>query len=123
MTEAPLLLAVKDDTANVTLNGDLDLDNAEALKTILGEALQANKPIVIDLEHVPDCHTVALQIFIAALKSADKKAIPVTFIGAEPHFSSLCSLAGINHLIDHAQTTEFPTPTVDDVDSSDGVEQ
>ena len=114
MTEAPLLLAIKDDTAHVTLEGDLDLDNAEALKSILSEALQANKPMLIDLENVSDCHTVALQIFIATFKSAEQKAVPVSCVGGELLFAPLWALAGVNHLLNQAAATHLsPTGQVD----------
>jgi anti-anti-sigma regulatory factor len=68
----------------VTLDGDLTLPNAEALKGIFLTALQKSDDVTIVMENVQNADLSCLQLFCSAHRSAVRKNKHVAFSGSPP---------------------------------------
>jgi|APFre7841882630_1041343.scaffolds.fasta_scaffold02783_3 ABC-type transporter Mla MlaB component len=68
----------------ITLEGDLTLPNAEALKGIFTKALQESDDVSVAIVTVENVDLSCLQLLCSAHRSAMRSKKKVTFIGSPP---------------------------------------
>ncbi len=71
----------------VTISGELNIENAAALKGILISSLEETESVVVNLENVTDVDLSCLQLFCSAYKTADASDKCFTIISCPPVFN------------------------------------
>jgi anti-anti-sigma regulatory factor len=80
----------------ITLEGDLTLPHAEALKAVLTKALQESDDVTIAIVTVHNVDLSCLQLLCSAHRSAMRLKKQVTFIGSPPQaFNDAVEAAGL----------------------------
>ncbi len=65
----------------VTISGELNIENASALKDILISSLEKTESVVVNLENLTDVDLSCLQLFCSAYKTADASGKCFTISG------------------------------------------
>lgn len=79
-----ITLEINEASSLIELEGTIDIGEAAQLKTVLRDALQANKPISLSFDRVRYLDVTAVQLLCAAERKAKASALKFSSLGAMP---------------------------------------
>jgi anti-anti-sigma factor len=84
----------------MTLNGELDFDNATGLAAAI-EAIHGRDPgpITVDVHDVQFTDAATLTLFLASCKALHGEGVPILIDGASPSARRACHAAGLDALL------------------------
>ena len=92
------------------LHGDLDVDGAQALRTIFETRLENDeRNIVFDLSDVPYINSAGLGAFIAFLKSANLRAGRIFVLNAQNKVKNVFQIASLDQRLYFIEAIEEAT--------------
>jgi anti-anti-sigma factor len=87
------VLSESEKSASLKISGALDLDAAEALHEAL--ARRAHVALTLDLAEASECDLTALQIFVAAVRSARENQTSFSIASHSEAVEAACAAVGL----------------------------
>lgn len=96
----PLRLSFDPKSRCMTLNGELDFDNATGLAAAI-EAIHGRDPgrITVDVHDLQFTDAASLTLFLASCKAMHAEGVPILIDGASPSARRACHAAGLDALL------------------------
>ncbi len=82
--------------SSLTLEGRLDISAAEELRQSLCDLLDGSSSAVVDLSAVEACDTAALQVLLAARRTAERDNKNLRFESLDGAVAESCGALGVN---------------------------
>ncbi|MBB6038549.1 STAS domain-containing protein [Phytomonospora endophytica] len=90
------------DVAELRLDGELDISNANSLRSVLSDLGGSTAPprILVDLSKLAACDSTGLSVFVAAAKHCAEAGGWLRLTKARPHVARLLVVTGLTALAD-----------------------
>ncbi|MCV2884738.1 STAS domain-containing protein [Aestuariibacter sp. AA17] len=99
MSDPSVILKEHSEQTEIILQGELELESAEQLKSALVHALDLAQPIQINVASVEDCHISSLQLLASLMKHRTSSSPLCQLEGDSEAFLRAVNLSGLGHIL------------------------